>query len=294
MTFTELNSTVEGILFILVIYKRRLNESDSFISLVNSLKNTHLNIDIFIYDNSPSSMILNEELSGENWKIHYVHDETNPGVSKAYNEGFKLGKKLNKKWLLLLDQDTKLPDDAIIKYCRAVLDNNEHSLFAPILVSTNGTIYSPCNYFFKRGFPMKSIEIGILKARRKSLLNSGLLISVDIFEKVGGYNERLKLDFSDFEFLDRYRKISDNFFIINTECIHELSSNEQDFHSSITNFTRYCKGLKIYIVADFDSFCLFYLTLIRACKLSFRFRNINFIVVFFVTLLSISTFKINT
>jgi len=280
MTFTELNSTVEGILFILVIYKRRLNESDSFISLINSLKNTHLNIDIFVYDNSPSAMILQEELSGGNWKIHYVHDDTNPGVSKAYNEGFKLGKKLNKKWLLLLDQDTKLPDDAMIKYCKAVQDNNEYSLFAPILVSTNGIIYSPCNYFFKRGFPMKSIEIGLVNARRKSLLNSGLLISRDIFEKVGGYNEKLKLDFSDFEFLDRYRKISDQFFIINTECIHELSSNEEDMHLSITNFTRYCKGLKIYIVADFDSFCLLCITLIRACKLSFRFRSIDFISVF--------------
>ena len=278
---TELSSTIEGILFILVIYKRKLNESDSFISLVNSLKNTHVNVDIFIYDNSPSSMILDEELSGENWNIHYVHDKTNPGVSKAYNEGFKLGKKLNKKWLLLLDQDTKLPNNAITKYCKAVQDNNEYSLFAPILVSTNGTIYSPCNYFFKRGFPMKSIEIGLMNARRKSLLNSGLLISIDIFEKVGGYNERLKLDFSDFDFIDRYRKISGQFFIINTECIHELSSNEEDFDSSITNFTRYCKGLKIYIVADFDSFCLFCITLIRACKLSFRFRNIDFISVFF-------------
>lgn len=280
MNLTELSTTIEGILFILVIYKKRLNESDSFTSLVDSLKNTHLNIDIFIYDNSPSAMILQEELSGGNWKIHYVHDETNPGVSKAYNEGFRLGKKMNKKWLLLLDQDTKLPKDAIIKYCRALQDNGEYSLVAPILVSTNGIIYSPCNYFFKRGFPMKSIEIGLVKARRKSLLNSGLLISMDIFEKVGGYNEKLKLDFSDFEFLDRYRKISDQFFIINTECIHELSSNEEDMRLSITNFTRYCKGLKIYIVADFDSFCLLCITLIRACKLSFRFRSIDFISVF--------------
>ena len=280
MNLAELSTTIEKILFILVIYKRKLNESDSFISLVNSLKKTNLSIDIFVYDNSPSSMIVNEELSGKNWKIHYVHDETNPGVSKAYNEGFKLGKKLNKKWLLLLDQDTTLPDDAIIKYCRAVLDNNEHSLFAPILISTNSIIYSPTNYFFKRGFPMKSIEIGLMNSRRKSLINSGLLISIDIFEKVGGYNERLKLDFSDFDFIDRYRKISDKFFIIDTECIHELSSNEEDLHSSINNFTRYCKGLKIYIVADFDSFCLLCITLIRACKLSLRFRNIDFISAF--------------
>ncbi|BAZ84811.1 glycosyltransferase [Dolichospermum compactum] len=276
----ELISTTEGILFILVIYKRRLNESDSFISLVNSLQNTHLNIDIFIYDNSPSSMILNEELSGENWKIHYVHDETNPGVSKAYNEGFKLGKKLNKKWLLLLDQDTKLPDDAIIKYSRAVLDNNEHSLFAPILVSTNGTIYSPCNYFFKRGFPMKSMEIGIVKARRKSLLNSGLLISIDIFEKVGGYNERLKLDFSDFDFIDRYRQVYQYFYIVDTKCIHELSATEDDVNALLKRFTTYCESIKYFGKIDLNTLILLCVTFIRAIRLSIKFRNIKFLYIF--------------
>lgn len=277
----ELSSTVEGILFILVLYKRKLNESDSFISLITSLKKTNLNIDIFIYDNSPSPMILKEELSGENWNIYYVHDETNPGVSKAYNEGFKLGKNLNKKWLLLLDQDTKFPEDAIIKYCRAVLDNNEYFLFAPILVATNGTICSPCNYFLKRGSPMNSIEVGLVNITRKSLMNSGMLMRIDIFEKVGGYNEKIKLDFSDFDFIDRYRQIYQYFYVVDTKCIHELATvAEDDVNRSLTRFTTYCENIKYFAKNDFDTLILLFLTLFRACKLSIIFRNIKFLYVF--------------
>ena len=56
----------------------------------------------------PGSIVDGAELDG--FRIHYISDPTNPGVSKAYNVGFELARQLNKKWLLLLDQDTVFPD----------------------------------------------------------------------------------------------------------------------------------------------------------------------------------------
>ena len=276
----ELRTTLEEILFVLVLYKRKLNESDSFLSLVDSLKNTHLNIDIFIYDNSPSTM-LKEELTDKNCNIYYIHDHSNPGVSKAYNEGFKLGKKLNKKWLLLLDQDTEFPEDALLKYCTAVQDYNKNSLFAPILVSENGAIHSPCNYFFKSGYPMQSVETGLVKCKKKSILNSGLLINIDTFDQVGGYNEKIKLDFSDFDFFNRYSKIYEYFYIVEIKCIHPLATAEDDdVNRKLKRFESYCESIKHLAELDLDTLVLLCKTLARACKLSIKFRDVKFIYIF--------------
>lgn len=285
MDLTNCSHSLTNILFILVLYKIQLKESEAFTSLSNCLQESTFKVDIFIYDNSPSAILNIEDILHEKFNIHYFHDKTNPGVSKAYNQGFKLGQELNKQWLLLLDQDTIFPHNALLTYCKALQENHKFSLFAPILVSARGNIYSPCNYFLKRGFPIQSIKVGPLRLINKSLLNSGLLINIELFEQVGGYNERLKLDFSDFDFIDRCQKIIDSVFIINTRCIHTLSSHEESLNAALNNFTRYCKGLTVYIQVNFDGFCLFCITLIRACKLSLKFRSMDFIKVFFKILI---------
>lgn len=280
----KLESTIDSILFVIVLYKSNLQNSISFTSLTSEVKNNfHHQIDIVIYDNSPQSMYEQNEYY-ECWNIHYIHNPSNPGVSKAYNEAAKLGKELHKKWLLLLDQDTNFPNDALRKYCLAVRTNYNIPLFVPILVSKDGNIYSPCRYRFKRGFTVRNVEFGLQKLSNKSVLNSGMLINLDIFHKIGGYNEKLMLDFSDFDFIDKYRKVSNNFYVIETKCIHELSSTENDFDKSLNRFVRYCISMNFIAKFDFDTITLFLITLVRACKLSIKFGNLSFLSIFFKNL----------
>ncbi len=284
MNSTNIKNSVDDILLIIVLYNISLVESPTFMSLTKSLANyPEKQVDLFVYDNSPVSIYQNEILN--NWKIHYIHDPSNPGVSKAYNEGFKLGKKLNKKWLMLLDQDTQFAVNSFSKYSEAIEHNPNLSLIAPILISENRDIYSPCLYRFKRGFPLKNIQLGLQEINNKSVLNSGLLIRVDMFEKVGGYNENLKLDFSDFDFLDRYRKLNSSFYIIDVECVHDLSSTEDDLNKALKRFNRYCISAKILAKVNFDTFILMGITLFRSYKLSIKFKNISFIWTFFKSLL---------
>ncbi|OUL37710.1 hypothetical protein BV372_01805 [Nostoc sp. T09] len=290
MDFAEFQYFLKETLAVLVLYKTDINNSDSFKSLSCCLEKNSSTLDILIYDNSPLPMLNQKQMDYQNWHINYVYDETNPGVGKAYNVGYKIGRQMNKQWLLLLDQDTKFEPDALLKYYQTVKSNCNSFLFAPILTSDMGELYSPCKYAFRRGFPLKNIVPGLHNTKNISLLNSGLLISIDIFGKIGGYNEKLKLDFSDFEFIDRYKQINTSFIIINTKCIHGFSSQQDSIEAALSRFSRYCESIQVLTKIHVDAFILLFFAFVRACKLAVKFKDYKFFYIFFINLIQ-SYFK---
>jgi len=273
-------SKVNDTLAVLVLYETRLEHCESFLSLSKNLKNTGSKMDIVVYDNSPEP-VYQKEASFENWNIHYIHDRSNPGVSKAYNEGFKIGKELNKKWLLLLDQDTIFPQDALIKYFDAMNSHKNSVLFAPVLI-VNNKIYSPSRYYLKRGFHLKSIKVGLNTIRNKTLLNSGMCISLAAFEKIGGFNEKVKLYFSDLNFIDKYRRHYTGFIVLDTICEHKMFTIEnKNGQSQLRRFIYFCEGARNSSNNCVD-FCIYFsFAFLRAIKLSITFKKFGFILVFF-------------
>lgn len=69
------------ILVVLVVYEKVISELNLFKNFIA----TNPDVEVFVYDNSSKSQSYNVHSSN----VHYVHDETNAGVSKAYNEGAK-------------------------------------------------------------------------------------------------------------------------------------------------------------------------------------------------------------
>lgn len=273
-------SKINDTLAVLVLYETRLEHSESFKSLSKNLENSDSKMDILVYDNNLEPAY-EKEASFENWNILYIRDRSNPGVSKAYNEGFKIGKKLNKKWLLLLDQDTTFPEDALIKYFDAMHYYKNSVLFAPIL-TVNNKIYSPSRYYLKRGFHLKSINAGLNIMRNKTLLNSGMCISLAAFEKIGGFNEKVKLYFSDFNFIDRYRRYYTGFIVIDTICEHKMFTIEnKNAENQLRRFIYFCEGARNSSDNCVD-FCIYFsYAFLRAIKLSITFKTFGFIMVFF-------------
>lgn len=278
MDLSSYQSFLDSLLIVLVLYKSDLETSESFQSIEACLKTTNSNVDVFIYDNSPQRLDLN--LNQYNSQIHYVWDSNNPGVSKAYNEGFAFAKNDAKKWLLILDQDTEFDSDFLIKYHNAHANSPDLSLFAPILKLNSGEIYSPCKYKFPRTTILKKINAGITDLKNLSLLNSGMLISTNAFQEAGGYDERLKMDFTDFEFMDRYRKMSTHFFLIDTVGIHGFSGFQDEMEASLVRFDRYCQSFSVMCsirTSLIDKIMLIAIASLRSIKLSLAFRNICFI-----------------
>lgn len=268
----------ESLLVIIVIYKNALEDCESFQSLL-AMREEFSNLNIFIYDNSPDPQQIKNY---EGLTITYFHDEKNSGVSKAYNVGVEHANKGQKEWVLLLDQDTRLPKSILEKYYTAINDNSNINLFVPVLKLKNGSIFSPSRYRFKRGFYLDSIKPGIHSLFNLAPVNSGMMVGTEAFFKVGGYNEKVRLDFADFQFVERLRKSYAEFFVIDAACEQDFSDDETSVSSQLVRFRYFCEGARnmegknIWAWSRYNT-----IVFVRTMKLTLRYGNLKFLAAYF-------------
>ena len=305
---------INQILITLVLYKRKLTEVPAFQSLQLIASKNSFPLDLAVYDNSPEAMNKQEidkyrsihikehilpspkfPLSTEGIKVGYyktanhnksginiiyIHDASNPGLSKAYNEGYKLARKSGKKWLLLLDQDTHFTEDLFFEYGRAIHDQPDTHLFAPVLIDHN-KIISPYRYFLRRGFIIHHPESGIHSLKKYSLINSAMLISIVSFEKIGGFNEKIRLDFVDLDFLARFKKYYPDFYLLNYQCQHHFSSiSNKNKQELVLRYKYYCNSAHLFSNTFWTYFFVMFWVIIRGFRLFFRYKNIVFFKIF--------------
>jgi GT2 family glycosyltransferase len=287
MNLNKMNDiNFSSLVVILVLYKTKIAESKTFITLLKAIEYSKTNLEIIIYDNSPAfnSVI---EVDSSAVSIEYIADENNGGVSKAYNEGYKIAQKKNKQWLLLLDQDTDLPAETISQYFKGMEKYPNESLFVPLIRSnTNNKIVSPCIFKFMRGFFPEKVFFGKNNLIGHSVINCGICISVQAFAKANGYNEAIKLDFSDFDFIERFKKhVSKTFIVVELTFYHSLSTiHKQSISQDKIRFKHYLNGGR-YLSSNLrDSFFIFINAFLRAIKLAFLHKNIFFIKELFISL----------
>jgi rhamnosyltransferase len=218
---------MEEFIAVLVLYKLSLSESQTFLSIRRSLKKNNRCLDLVVYDNTPEYNIelAQQSLIDKNINIIYYPDNHNSGVSKAYNTAKDIGKKAGKKWIILLDQDTNFPENAVEKYVEGTKLFPDENLYTPIMLIKDHKIISPSYFIGMRGVSLKHIHTGINSLNNLSVINCGMCISILSFEKNTGYNELIKLDFSDHDFIKRFKKnIGNRFIVLNLNVNHELST----------------------------------------------------------------------
>lgn len=263
---------------VLVIYKMRISESSAYRSLTAALLHSKKSTSLFIYDNSP---VRQESLTDQCWNAQYRHDPSNPGVSKAYNEGFKKAKELNKKWLLLVDQDTVFPENCFDSYYKCICEF-ETQVVVPVLKDKIG-IASPFKFYFGGGQRVFNLDSNKeMSLRDFCFHNSGLLISVDQFEKAGMYDEQLPLDFSDLSFVYRLRRSNTSFAITDFLCAHKLATSDSSPQEErLKRFISYVSSSKRFKSKYAPSDWMLSLRVfLRSIKLSLRYRSFKFIMSF--------------
>lgn len=276
---------LNSLLIIIVTYKEPFDKCESFSSILSEKDDYKLSF--FIYDNSPNQYKSYESYSNyinKKIEVTYYHDSNNSGLGIAYNRGAQLANELGKKWLLLLDQDTSFSNNILQEYYEAVNNNLTIEIFAPTLYSLKGKLLSPSKYLFKRGFKLSYIPQGLTPLKRITPINSGILITTKLFNLVGGYNERIRLDFSDHAFMDKIRNAKNNFFVINSNSTHNLSSETTgSLEKELTRFSFFCEGAKI-AAKDSQSYVnYFIIAVLRAAKLSLNFKKNSFLFILFKT-----------
>jgi len=281
MKLNKYKKQIQETAFILVLFQKKLTDSYTFQSMRRILKDNDISIDLIIYDNSPEIMVDISQNDYPDFNIISYHDKSNPGISKAYNEGHKTAKKLNKKWIVLFDQDTKFTEELFINYYNAINNNSDIFLYAPILMDQN-IMLSPCRYLLKRGFRLKNIIPGIQPLKHIGILNSGMFISTSAFEHTGGYNEKIKLDFADFEFLERFRKNYKNFYLLNVQCKHQFASvSDQNKEAIINRYKIFCNSAMHFSTNSYQYIILMFWAFSRGIKLIVKQHSLIFLVIFF-------------
>lgn len=268
---------LDKLLVVIVLYKTKLEDSSTYRTLKASLAHYCQKTDLYIYDNSP---IKNSVATCAEFNITYFWDKGNSGISKAYNAAAAHGMNSNKEWLLLFDQDSNLPVDYVEVMLRSVMKYDDHSLFVPVLKQEE-LILSPCKFRFMKGNAFKTIEEGPMSFLNISVFNSGILVRLALFSVAGGYNEEIRLDFSDHYFISQVKKFQNEFIVLPVVIQHELSTHTNDEAKITARFRQYCVGVRAYGKVAGGRAYLFLWTFLRAAKLALTYKKFIFITLFF-------------
>lgn len=273
-TTMTLSDFLDDILFVIVLYKQTPEKSCAYNALQDLSRTNNHSLSLFIYDNSPEASAIHSST------VMYRHDAQNSGVSKAYNEAAVYADKLKKKWLLLLDQDTKLHEHFVKMLLEAVRKNSKSVAFVPILADVYSSV-SPFRWSLGRGIRMEVFEKK-LTLKKFRFLNSGLLIERESFQKAGGYPEFIPLYFSDIAFGEKLKKVIDHFIVIPTVLKHSFSASEKiNLDAALHRYYYFCVGA-FAMGKTFGPYVLYYLrAFLRGLNLSLQYRTIIFLTTFY-------------
>ncbi|MGO5246029.1 glycosyltransferase [Prevotella sp. LCP21S3_D2] len=259
------------ILCVLVLYHCKLQESRTYKTL--GTNNEHL----LVFDNSENP----QNITSIAPEAIYIHNESNIGLSACYNRAAKYAKDHDYEWLLFLDQDTDFTEVAISDYLKAIERNPSCKMFAPMVKCGDYTM-SPTSIKFHFATLTKNSYQGILDLASMSIINSGMCVSVNAFEECGGYNEKVFLDYSDHEFLRRFKKKNSEAYILPFSLRQDFSAQSDDWMKSLKRFDLFCMSLKGCEKQTFGDRCSFlFVVSKRACSLSLRNLSLKPFVVLF-------------
>lgn len=214
---------------VMVVYRADLADCNTYLSLLRPAGVG----EALVVDNSPASR---PDLGGLPEGYIYRRDVDNGGLSKAYNLGARIASERGYSHLLLLDQDTAFPPEAWEVYM-AHLEND--CLMAPMMQTRSGLNFSPVGIGGWGHRPLPMLQPGRISLYEEAVVNSGSLIPVDLFLESGGYDERVTLDFSDYQFQQRLRRIRPEALILPFTAVQDFSNDVRDFRQIAPRFRRY-------------------------------------------------------
>ncbi len=215
---------------VIVLYNIKLEDCKTYCSLLCDYPG-----DYVVYENSPVR---------HNYDKNdlYFYDNTNGGVSAAYNYGYKMAKEKGCfDAILLLDQDTVFQPNYIQVLVKTISQHPDISLFIPQILYNQNVPFSPVKFDF---FSEKGVILceGVYNLKRFIPVNSGACIRLTAFEKVGGYNPHIRLDFADFDFFTRLSDHYPLFYMLNSVALQSFSNNESNINKLYRRYNLYLEG----------------------------------------------------
>ena len=176
---------------------------------------------IYIYDNSENIKSIFKTFHQFN-NIKYFNDGKNEGIPSRLNQGCKLAIEENFDWVMFLDQDTIFTEHHFIDYIARSFNLN---------VNEPNAFYSA---YYVEGY-LKNENSNENYCELNCMITSTCLMPLSIYEKIGNFDEKLFIDFTDLDYSIRANYINIKQILIrNINIIHTIGKVE--IRSSIKSF----------------------------------------------------------
>lgn len=158
--------------------------------------NCLLQIDqLIIVDNTPEADAELLEIASASPQVHIVSNRSNLGIAEALNQGVRLASGWGYKWVLTLDQDSEIVE-GLLNSLQAVARSG------PANIGVIGANYLD----LRSGRSLTDNGEEGEYEERATVITSGSLINVELFEKVGGFRADYFIDQVDHEYCLRIRR----------------------------------------------------------------------------------------
>ena len=234
------------LLFGIVCFRERFWECSSFIRLHQSYLESQSSepLHIFVFDNTDSKdWFIDYPSFEDNIKITYQRNPSNPGISFAYNRIGDFAKNNDFEYIVFFDQDSELTKNTYSVYENFSKKNILAA--APKVISQNQLI-SPSKYINYRSYLYDDLSSKKILLNGNSCINSGLMVKTSIFFETGAYNENLRLDFCDHDFIERLGTTAKELHILPYELHQNFSTDTNTLEQALFRFRLFDKDLSAF------------------------------------------------
>jgi len=157
----------------------------------------------------------------------YLHDGENKGIASRLNQACKLAKERGFSWLLTMDQDSQFLRENISTYisCVRTMGNIGQIAMTGVEITNGGRANVPCQF----------TEV-------TTLITSGSIINLSLFDRIGAFDEALFIDQVDLEYC--YRAVLNGYKIVQFKhiflkhslgvvSVHKSLKNLKDTHRTL-------------------------------------------------------------
>jgi len=215
-------------ILILIVTWNAIGEIEKCLNSIKNLINSDFKYDILVVDNK-SSDGTREFL--EKKSINLIKNNKNLGWGYAVNQGVKIAEKKNFDWVFVLNPDTYLGNNSLVKLLDFAKTKESAKILAPVVeFQKKGKIlYDLGGYltFFGRTYhkELESLDL-ISEAEPHYVSGAAVLIETNLFKKIGYFKEDYFLYFEDVDFCLRAKKSGFAIFVVSeSKAWHKLSSS---------------------------------------------------------------------
>lgn len=229
---------------------------DLTLAAVRSIKkSTHKNISIYVVDNNS-----NDGLSGEvGDDVFFIQNKENLGYSGGNNVGIKQALKEKADYILVLNPDTEVKDDAIFQMLKVVEQEGVGIVGPKIYFADKKTIWYAGGIFDFNSVIGKHRGVDELDRAQYDITSetdfvtgAAIMISKQVIEKIGLFDERYFLYYEDSDYCVRAKKAHFKIMYVPEAIVYHLNAQSTKLGSPLQDY--YITRNRLLFASKFSSF----------------------------------------